>query len=227
MTELTVYNMEGAEVGRKEIDLAAFGKRPNMKLMAEALVMYEANARQGSASTKSRTEVAGNNQKLFRQKGTGRARMGTKKTNIWRGGGTQFGPKPRDFSYTMPRKKLHGALKSALLAKVLDNEVACVEKLAAPEKPGTKVFAAFVGKIAPRQSVLVVLPNSVSKDAEGKPAVDPQIREANNRLYLSMRNIRDMRVAELKDLNAYDVLRQKKILFPVEVLEEMLKGFGK
>src|SRR5439155_26014015 len=115
-----VFNRQGQEVGSVTVDAADFGGKISARLMHEAVLMYEANQRQGTHHTLRRGEVAGSTKKLFRQKGTGNARVGTKRTNKRRGGGTAKGPKPRDYSYALPKKALKAATRMAILSKMRD-----------------------------------------------------------------------------------------------------------
>jgi len=129
MIELTIKNSEGGDAGVVSVDEQALGGKVKPRLMHSATVMYQANARQGSASTKTRADIAGSTAKLYRQKGTGRARAGSRKSGVRVGGGRIFGPKPRDFGYAIPRKMRRAAMHSALLAKLKDGEVTVVESL--------------------------------------------------------------------------------------------------
>src|SRR5438094_935206 len=127
---LTVYNREGQTVGSVEVDPAELGGKINKQLLHEVVLMYLANQRAGTHSTLRRGEVAGSTKKLFRQKGTGNARVGNKRTNKRRGGGTTKGPKPRDYSYRMPKEAVRAATRMAVLSKLQDNQVVLVDDLA-------------------------------------------------------------------------------------------------
>src|SRR6266436_4420701 len=129
MVTLNVYNRTGQTVGTVEVDPAEFGGKINKQLLHEVVLMYLANQRAGTHSTLRRGEVAGSTKKLFRQKGTGNARVGTKRTNKRRGGGTAKGPKPRDYSYRLPKKALRAATRMAVLSKLQDNEVVIIDDL--------------------------------------------------------------------------------------------------
>src|SRR6476659_5523466 len=124
-----VFNRQGQEVGSVTVDAADFGGKISARLMHEAVLMYEANQRQGTHHTLRRGEVAGSTKKLFRQKGTGNARAGTKRTNKRRGGGTAKGPKPRDYEYHLPKRSVKAATRMAILSKFQDNEAIIVEDL--------------------------------------------------------------------------------------------------
>ena len=123
MAQVKVYS--GGSVSSRDVDASPFGDKVLGRTLKDAVVMYEANARQGTAKSKTRSEVAGPNKKLWKQKHTGRARMGSKKVVHWRGGGTAFGPVPRDYSYHMPKKARRAALRNAVFTKFDDGEV-CV-----------------------------------------------------------------------------------------------------
>src|SRR3954451_9276987 len=134
---LKVFNRQGQSAGEVTMDAADFGGKISPRLLHEAVMMYEANQRQGTHHTLRRGEVAGSTKKLFRQKGTGNARAGTKRTNKRRGGGTAKGPKPRDYSYRLPKKALRSATRMAILSKFADSEVVILDELTA-ETPKTK-----------------------------------------------------------------------------------------
>src|SRR5438270_6486180 len=133
MVTLNVYNRQGESVGTVEVDPAEFGGNINRQLLHDVVIMYLANQRAGTHSTKRRGEVAGSTKKLFRQKGTGNARVGTRRTNKRKGGGTAKGPKPRDYYYRMPKKAIRLATRMAVLSKFQDNETVIVDELKFPE----------------------------------------------------------------------------------------------
>src|SRR3989449_4811198 len=137
MLSLNVFNRQGDSVGTVDIDPAEFGGKINRQLLHDVVLMYLANQRAGTHSTKRRGEVAGSTKKLFRQKGTGNARVGTRRTNKRRGGGTAKGPKPRDYEYHMPKKMVRAATRMALLSKFQDNEAVVIDELTTTE-PKTK-----------------------------------------------------------------------------------------
>src|SRR5437764_8907299 len=133
MLSLKVVNRQGESVGTVDVDPAEFGGKINRQLLHDVVVMYLANQRAGTHSTKRRGEVAGSTKKLFRQKGTGNARVGTRRTNKRRGGGTAKGPKPRDYEYHLPKKAVRAATRMALLSKFQDQETVVVDELTFPE----------------------------------------------------------------------------------------------
>src|SRR5258707_3715643 len=129
MITLNVYNQKGDSVGTVSIDPAEFGGPINKQLLHEVVLMYLANQRAGTHSTLRRGEVAGSTKKLFRQKGTGNARVGTKRTNKRRGGGTAKGPKPRDYAYHLPQKAVRAATRMAILSRLQDQEAIIIDGL--------------------------------------------------------------------------------------------------
>lgn len=207
MLEITVYDGDGRPVGTRALDEQVFGGEVRPKLMREAVLMYEAAARSGTASTKTRAEVCGSGSKPWRQKGTGRARSGSRKSPIWRGGGAIFGPHPRDFSYPIPRKALQAALRSALLAKFLDDEVTLVDRLELSEAK-TKQAAALLRRLNVHESCLI-----------GTDRRDEM-------LWKSTRNIPSVELMPVSDLNAYVVLKQRRLLLTVPALNALVERFG-
>src|SRR3989441_5326979 len=133
MISLNVFNRQGDSVGTVDIDPTDFGGEINRQLLHEVVVMYLANQRAGTHSTLRRGEVAGSTKKLFRQKGTGNARVGTRRSHKRRGGGTAKGPKPRDYEYHLPKKAVRAATRMALLSKFQDQETVVVDELKFPE----------------------------------------------------------------------------------------------
>src|SRR5262250_293420 len=133
MLSLNVFNRQGEAVGTVDVDPAEFGGKINKQLLHEVVLMYLANQRAGTHSTLRRGEVAGSTKKLFRQKGTGNARVGNRRTNKRRGGGTAKGPKPRDYEYHLPKKAVRAATRMALLSKFQDQEAVVIDDLTLPE----------------------------------------------------------------------------------------------
>ena len=187
-----------------EVDAGFLGDKLKSRTLRQATLMYEANLRQGNASTKTRSEVAGTTKKPWRQKGTGRARVGTRKSPLWRGGGVTFGPRPRDFSQKMSKKSRKAALKAALLGKFQDNEVSFVEEFGL-EKPSTKSMAESLKSIEVKGSCLIVL------------------HEKDEVIWKSARNIPKTSVMSASDLNAYAVVRHKHLLVTPEGFEALKK----
>jgi large subunit ribosomal protein L4 len=202
MIEVPVLDNSGEQTASVHIDEAKLGGKVRLKLLKQAVLMYEANRRQGTASTKSRGEVRGSTRKLYRQKGTGHARMGSNRSPVRVGGGVAFGPKPRDYTWQMPRKQRQLATRSALLAKVRDGEVRAVESIPADEIK-TKPLAAFVRSLGLEGSVLLVS------------------AEYNRNLVLSGKNLPDVGVSNAHDLNAWELLRYKWIVMETQALRTL------
>lgn len=193
MPSVDVIDLNNQKVGTLELSDAVFGADINPALLYEAVRNYTAGRRRGTASTKTRHEVAGSGKKLWRQKGTGRARMGSIRSPLWRHGGTVHGPQPRDYSYKLPRKMLLGALRSALSAKLRDGELRVVREFAIPE-PKTKVMRRTLDAVEAAKTVLLV-DNS-----------------DNRNLALSSRNLEGVKLVATKDVNVYDLLKYSQVL---------------
>jgi large subunit ribosomal protein L4 len=147
MATLPVYDRTGAEVDQYEIDPAELAPRVSKQLLHDAVVMYRTNRRQGSAKTKNRSEVTGTTKKMYRQKGTGNARAGSRRSNIRRGGGRAFAKRPRDWSYRLPRKALRAATRMAMASRIADNEVTLINELKF-EEPKTSQMASILSALA-------------------------------------------------------------------------------
>ncbi|MEJ5259856.1 MAG: 50S ribosomal protein L4 [Anaerohalosphaeraceae bacterium] len=197
MIDVAVYNREGQEVDRIQVNEEVLGGHVRAALLKQAIVMYHANRRVGTAATKNRGRVEGSTRKLYRQKGTGNARMGTIRTCSRRGGGVAFAKLPRDFSQRMPKKQRQLARDSAILAKLQSGQVVVVDELAFSE-PKTKEFARVLKNLKIDRSCLVTIP---SQDVN---------------LYKSARNIPKVDVMVVSDLNAGDICNRQKMLFTKE-----------
>lgn len=204
MIETAVLNNQGAEVEKFSFDEDVLGGKVRKRLLKQAVVMYLANKRQGDACVKSRGEVAGSTRKLYRQKGTGRARIGTKKVPHRKGGGVAFGPKPRDFGRDMPRKAKRVATRSALLSKFMDGQVMLVDQLVLPEVK-TRAMVAILKSLGITRSCLLV----VADHATGADFVR------------AGRNIPGLTVIAASDLNAYEVLKNKTVLMGRDVAQSL------
>ncbi len=203
MITLDVFNRQGDKVGTVDVDPAEFGGKISKQLMHDVVLMYLANQRAGTHSTKRRGEVAGSTKKLFRQKGTGNARVGPRRTNKRKGGGTAKGPKPRDYSYTMPKKAVRAATLMAVLSKFQDNEVVVLDELKL-EAIKTKEVAAIL-KALKLEGVSCLI---------GLPDHDPTV-------YKSARNIKGVEVQPTSQFNTYAVLRPKRLLLTRAALEAL------
>ncbi|HHV17090.1 MAG TPA: 50S ribosomal protein L4 [Gelria sp.] len=175
MPKVALYDMNGAQIGELELNDNVFGIKPNKSVMYDFVKMQLANKRVGSASTKTRAEVRGGGRKPWRQKGTGRARVGSTRNPIWTGGGVAFGPKSRDYSYRLPRKVRRLAIKSALSSKVLEDNIIVVDELNFDE-PKTKQMVATLQALNSGKKTLVVTADgnfNVTKSARNIPGVKP------------------------------------------------------
>ncbi|VTU02180.1 50s ribosomal protein l4 : 50S ribosomal protein L4 OS=Singulisphaera acidiphila (strain ATCC BAA-1392 / DSM 18658 / VKM B-2454 / MOB10) GN=rplD PE=3 SV=1: Ribosomal_L4 [Gemmataceae bacterium] len=213
-----VVDKAGASKGSVEIDPAAFGGKISRQLMHDAVLMFLANQRAGTHHTLRRGQVAGSTKKLFRQKGTGNARAGTKRTNKRRGGGTAKGPKPRDYEYHLPKKAVKAATRMAILSKFLDNEAVIVDELvlAAPKtKEITGVLKAIkVGKKTTDagEKDVTLLDTTVLIGTAG----------LDQNVYKSARNIEGVKVLPAAEFNCYTVLKQKRLVLTRAALDALL-----
>lgn len=203
MISVPVKDMSGAELGTYEFDPAELAPGINKQLLHDVVVMYEANRRVGTVRQKSRGEVIGSTKKLYRQKGTGRARMGNRRQPVRVGGGRAFPRRPKDWGYRLPRKAVRLATRMALLSKFQDGEAIVLDSLAVAE-PKTKVVAGVLKAIGVNgDSVLLAIP------------------EHDATVWKSARNIEDLRVSVCTDLNAYDLLRQKRLVVTKDALDRL------
>jgi large subunit ribosomal protein L4 len=203
MIELTVYSRSGQEVDKISVDESVLGGAVRYALLKQAIVRRQANQRVGTVQTKSRGMVTGSGKKLYRQKGTGNARIGNRRTGIRVGGGMVFGKVPRDFRQDMPRKQRRLARDSAVLAKLRKNGVVVVDTLAC-EKPRTKEFAGTLKNLKIDRSCLVAI-----------PAYDENV-------YKSARNLPKVAVLPVSDLNAGDICTHQRLLFTKDALVAFL-----
>ena len=203
MINLAVYNREGKEVESLKVNESSFGGFVRYSLLKQAVVMYHANKRVGTAATKSRGMVAGSTRKIYKQKGTGNARAGTIRTGKRVGGGVTFAKIARDFSKSMPKKQKKLARDSAILAKLLSNDVVLVDELKL-EKPKTKDFAGILNNLKIDRSCVVTVLNS------------------DRNLYMSARNIPKLAILPLAELNAAQICNHYKLLFTKEAFMSLL-----
>jgi len=193
MVSIKVYSIDKKESEELKLDNKIFDKKVNEPVIQQAVRMYLANKRKGSANTKTRAEVRGGGAKPWKQKGTGRARAGSNSSPLWRKGGVTFGPKPRDFHYSIPKKVKDLALRSAVNVKYRDNQIMLIDSLVI--KSGkTKDAASIFSKFCPLKRVLVV-----------KDKMDENTARA-------IRNLPDVRVVSSANVNTYDILAHN-ILF--------------
>lgn len=201
-----VYNLQGETVGETELRDDVFAVPVNQAVMHQALVRQLANARQGTHKTKGRSEVSGGGRKPWRQKGTGRARQGSRRAPQWRGGATVFGPQPRSYALKMPRKMRRLALRSALSAKAADQQIVVVDDLTLPE-PRTRVMQDALDRLVPDASALILL------------------AESNWVVERSARNLAGVKILRAQYLNVRDILGYDYVIMPLDakaVVEQFL-----
>jgi large subunit ribosomal protein L4 len=203
MVKVKVRNIKNKEVSEMELPEAIFDYPLKEHLIYEAVKNFNANQRQGTACTKTRSEVSGSGKKLWKQKGTGRARMGAIRSPLWRKGGTTFGPKPRDYSYAMPKKARRNAIKSVLSDKIRNDRLFILDelKLGSPKTKDTlKTLKHFAF-----DKLLIV-------DQRG-----------NNDLMLSTRNIPHIKAIDVGEMNIYDSLNYNYIMLSVDVVKKLME----
>jgi large subunit ribosomal protein L4 len=203
MISAPIHDMTGKEVGTYEFDPADLAPGINKQLLHDAVVMYESNRRVGTVKTKSRAVVAGSKKKMYRQKGTGRARAGNRRTPVRRGGGHAFAKVPKDWSYRMPKKAIRLATRMALLSKFQDGEAIVVDNLALTESK-TRIIVAMLKALGVNTQTCLLT-----------------IAAANSEIWQSARNISTVLVAPAAELNAYDLLRQKRLVITREAIDQL------
>ena len=201
MAKLPIYDRSGTKVGEYEIDPAALAPRINKQLLHDVVVMYQANARQGSSKTKTRAEVAGSTAKMYRQKGTGNARAGSRRSGVRRGGGHIHAIKPRDYSYRLNRKAVRSATQMAIASKIIDEQMVVIDELAF-DQPATKEMATILKALQLGGSSILVA--TAGHDAN---------------VYKSAKNIQRVSVSPVADLNALAVLSPRRILVTKDALD--------
>ena len=225
MLTVPVYNPAGEKVGEETIDPADFGGAVNKQLLHDVVLMHLANRRVGTVNTRGRADVAGSGKKLFRQKGTGNARAGSKRTNKRKGGGVAFARRNRDYSYSMPKKAIRKAIRMAILSKFQDGQALIIDGLSLAT-PKTKQVAQVLEAI--RRPDLSEDEGTASTSANRclRHATAPSSRRsiliglsaADPLLYRSARNLEGVEVAPVADFNTYDVLKQRYLLLTREAL---------
>jgi len=207
MPTVKVRNLKNEEVGEVELSDAVFGAPLNEALIHAAVRNFMANARQGTSATKTRGDVSGAGRKLWKQKGTGRARIASLRSPLWKGGGNVHGPQPRDWSYNMPRKMRQGALRSALSERVREGKVLLVDGWTF-DKPKTKEFVASMKQLG----------------LEGKTLIVDSLDNEN--LKLSTRNVQSAKVVNSFGLNIYDLLYHEKLVISEAAVKELEQLLG-
>ena len=209
MASLPVYDRNGAEVARYEIDPDELAPRVCKQLLHDVVVMYETNQRLGTVKTKGRSDVAGTTKKMYRQKGTGNARAGSRRSGIRVGGGHIHHREPRDWSYRLPRKAVKLATRMALRARLADNEIVLLDHLSVAE-PKTREIAGILKALKVEGMNLLVATANLDVN-----------------LYKSIRNLPEVSVLPVSDLNAYAVLRPRRLLMTTAAMDALRrKGAG-
>jgi large subunit ribosomal protein L4 len=197
--EAQIFNMNGEKTGKVALPENIFNYKINISLMHEVVKWYLANVRQGTHAAKTRAEVSGSGRKPWKQKGTGRARAGSIRSPLWRHGGVIFAKKPREFSYSMPKKKVRRALLSSLSAKAKDGSVMVLDEIKI-EQPKTKEVSKIIKNLKIKNKVLLVT-------------------KRDKTLNIASRNIALLNVCDISDLTTYNVLNSDKIVFTKETLD--------
>lgn len=208
MPKVAVYNTKGEQVGDLELSDAVFGVEVNEALVHQAVVRYLANQRQGTVSTKTRGEVSGGGRKPWRQKGTGRARQGSIRAPQWVGGGTVFGPKPRDYRQAMPKKARRAALRSALSGKVASGELLVLDELKL-EQPKTKQVVEVLEKLSAGDTTALFVTGDLDRN-----------------VVLSTRNIPGVGATRASDLNVYDVVAHGRLIATRDAIAKIEEALG-
>ena len=201
MAKVSVYNMEGKEVGSMELNDAVFGVEVNEHLVHMAVVQQLANNRQGTQKAKTRSEVRGGGRKPWRQKGTGHARQGSTRAPQWTGGGVVFAPTPRDYSFKMNRKEKRAALKSALTSRVQENKLIVVDELKFDEIK-TKKFAEVLKNLNLDKALVV-------------------LNENDEKVVMSAKNIPTVKTTRINTINVYDVLKYNTVVLTKAAAESI------
>ena len=209
MANIDVVDLGGQKVGSLELADEIFGQI-NEALLWEAVKHYRAALRQGTAATKNRKLVSGSGKKLWKQKGTGRARVGSVRSPLWRHGGTVHGPQPRSYDYAFPKKKLLGALRAALAAKLSDGKLTVVESLELGQ-PKTKAYRAALNAVDAKRTALIV---------ENSQSLSPA-------LILGVRNLEGVELMLNNEVHPYDLLRYDRAVFSRAALEQMQETLKK
>lgn len=202
MSSIDVLDMQGKKVSTLELNDAIFNKEVNEALIHTVIVNYLANQRQGTQSTKTRSEVSGGGRKPWRQKGTGRARHGSTRSPIWVKGGIALGPKPRSYKYKLNKKEKQNAIKMILSAKLADNKIIVLNELNLTEVK-TKVVVNVMRNVNAEGRTLLLLP------------------ERNETIFKSARNIDKMHISNVDVLNAYELLNNKQIVMTVDAVKKL------
>ena len=206
MANVCVYNMEGKEVGKMDLNDSVFGVEVNENLVHASVVQYLANNRQGTQKAKTRSEVSGGGRKPWRQKGTGHARQGSTRSPQWTGGGVVFAPVPRDYSFKLNKKEKRAALKSALTSKVADNKFIVIDEIKLNEVK-TKDFQKFLNNIKVEKATVIL--DSLDKN-----------------VILSARNIPEINTAQVNTINTYEILKYNTVVATKAAVEKIQEVYA-
>ena len=206
MANVSVYNIEGKEVGTIDLNDAVFGVEVNEHLVHMAVVSQLANKRQGTQSAKTRSEVSGGGKKPWRQKGTGHARQGSTRAPQWTGGGVVFAPTPRDYSFKLNKKEKRAALKSALTSRVEENKFIVVDEMNFDEIK-TKKFQTVLNNLSVSKALVV-------------------LEDGNKNAELSARNIADVKTAKTNTINVYDILKYNTVIATKAAVEKIQEVYA-
>lgn len=207
MPKVDIFDLTSAKVGEMDLSEEVFGAVVNEALLYEAVRQQQATLRSGTVKTKTRHEVAGSGKKLWKQKGTGRARMGSIRSPLWRHGGTTHGPQPRDYSYDLPKKMMLGALRSALTAKLRDGELAVISEFTFGDHK-SKTVRATLNKLEATKKVLII------------------DNDDNRNLELGTRNLEGVKLVHSREMSVYDLLNARKILLSKAAAERISATLG-
>src|SRR5688500_2307670 len=209
MPTVKVHNLKNKEVGSVELPDAVFGVELNESLIHAAVKNYLANGRQGTSATKTRGNVSGSGRKLWKQKGTGRARIASLRSPLWKGGGNVHGPQPRDWSYSLPKKMRRGALRSALSERLREGNLIVIDEFGI-ENPKTKDFVGVLNTLG-----------LADKKKQTKTLIVDSLDNEN--LIRSARNVQKTKITNSFGLNIYDLLYHEKLLISKAAIEELTK----
>lgn len=207
MPKVALYNVSGAQVGEVELADTVFGVEPNKYVLHDAVVLQQASQRSGTHKTKGRSEVRGGGRKPWKQKGTGRARQGSIRSPQWKGGGIVFGPTPRSYGFKLPKKVRRLAIKSALSAKVIDQDIIVLDALAI-SAPKTKEIAALLNNLKVERKALVVT------------------AEYDDNVALSVRNLPNAKFVSAEGINVLDVLGYDKLIITQDAAKKVEEVFA-
>ncbi|RED54598.1 50S ribosomal protein L4 [Cohnella lupini] len=207
MPKVTVFNVDGKEVGQLDLADGIFGLEPNIHVLHSAVLLQQASLRSGTHDTKGRSEVRGGGRKPWKQKGTGRARQGSIRSPQWKGGGIVFGPTPRSYGFKLPRKVRRLAIKSALSSKVVDNQIIVLDQLSLSQ-PKTKDIAKLLNNLKVSRKALVVT------------------ADFDNNVALSARNIPGVKFVSAEGINVLDVMKHDQLIITKDAVAKVEEVFA-